>query len=212
MNTTCIVFFGLISSAAGTLFWHWLLSGLPVWEAWTFSTLFSIMITGTLVASELYKKENDALIHDVIEGDHFVKQALIADAQEEAFLLLHAQYKTGINELAQDPIALKTVISDHTIKIYDELLLDGKGNLQRQISTARDRADFERKAEEDRSTAQLRIIEGDGITITPMSSQERVHAFMASNPRCQNKDLQQAFPDIPLPSLRVYAAQYRKIN
>ena len=51
-NIVCVVFSSTVSACAGILFWHWLLSALPAWMAWTFSSLFAILVSFTLISCD----------------------------------------------------------------------------------------------------------------------------------------------------------------
>src|SRR5258708_1913853 len=72
----------IISTCAGTLFWHYLLQGLPEWQPWAFSTLFSALISFTLVSSELHRPLENEVISGSIAADHFVTQAGREDARD----------------------------------------------------------------------------------------------------------------------------------
>lgn len=160
INGLCILFFGSISASAGTLFWHKLLETLPTWQAWTFSTLFSLLITGTLVACEIYKVQNNEVVRESIIADHFTNEALLEDANEHALGLLHAKYSTEIKQIADNTDTVRIAIEEHAQGVYDNLLAGGKGLIPARIR--REKADKEaaRLQEISETNRQLRLIKG----------------------------------------------------
>lgn len=170
INGLCIFFFGIISASAGTLFWHWLLEALPAWQSWTFSTIFSLLITGTLVACEICKSQNNEIVRESIVADHFTNEALLEDANEHALAQLHQQYQQQIKSIADGTDTVKISIEEHAQAVYDHLLAGGKGLIPARIR--REKADKEaarllEKAESDR---QLRLIKGENRDTGPIVS------------------------------------------
>lgn len=125
LNTTFIVVFSVISIGAGELFWHWLLSGLPLYLSWSLSTLFSIAVSTCLIASELLKFQNEQIVIESIEATKFHKQAFIADSEEIAMERLHGKFDTKVKELSEADIMTK-IVEEKAISIYNDILFDGE--------------------------------------------------------------------------------------
>jgi hypothetical protein len=160
VNGLCIFFFGSVSASAGTLFWHRLLETLPIWQAWTFSTLFSVLITGTLIACEIFKVQNNEVVREAIVTDHFTNEALLEDMNELALGLLHAKSKTEVEKIADNTDTVRISVEEHAQSVYDNLLAGGKGLIPARIR--REKADKEaaRLQEIAETDRQFRLIKG----------------------------------------------------
>lgn len=205
-----LVFFIVVSGGLGDVFWSWSLQGIGDQTLeWTFSTIFSLLISGVMCASELYRRGNDSLIRESIESTNFMAVALKQDADAKAIAILAEKYKTEITELAENTDTIKQAISDHGVSVYDQLLLGGKGELRNNIKQAKDAREYAVKQEADKSAEQWKVINGGKLIDSPKSAYERVAKFMEENPRAINKDIVAAFPDIPEKTVKVYASQVR---
>lgn len=182
-NILSILFFGSISACAGTLFWHRLLESLPSWQSWIFSTLFSILIAGTLVACEICKEQNNEIVRESILADHFTNEALLEDANEHAMMLLHRQYKMKIQELSENTDTIGIAVEEHAQHVYDDLLAGGKGLIPARIRREKADKELAEQAENEKSMGQLRLIHGglhshpeNGaiLTVSPSSHYEKV--------------------------------------
>lgn len=151
-NEVTLIFFVLVSAGLGDLFWHWCLEGLHN-EAlsWAFSIIFSLLVSGTMCASQIYKADNDALIGESIQGSNFMAIALKKDADAKAVDILAKKYQTEIRELAETTDVIKMAISEHSETVYDELLAGGRGRIPLRIQQ-------EKKAERDATKQQLSLL------------------------------------------------------
>jgi hypothetical protein len=211
-NNVCfIAFFGIVSASAGDVFWHGLLTALPNWLAWAFSTIFAILVTGTLIACEIYRTENSAIVGESVESSHYLAQALREDANEEAVKILSERYAKEIKELAETTDTISIAIEESSQEAYDKLLSNGTGRIPLRIKQerqAKEHADIE----EARTTAsQLRLVVG-GSQASDETAYDRVRAFMERNPRAKNIDICASFPDIPSSTVKVYASKVRAEN
>src|SRR5262249_35388674 len=106
-NIVCVIFSSTVSACAGILFWHWLLSALPTWMAWVFSTLFAVLVSFTLISCELLKRQNNEIVRESIVADHYTNEAMSEDAQEAIVAEMGKRCRTKVSELAQsDVVAL----------------------------------------------------------------------------------------------------------
>jgi hypothetical protein len=172
VSVISILFFVAISCAAGTLFWHKLLESLPVWQAWLFSTLFSLLVSVTLIACELYKRTNNEIVREAIVADHFTNEALLEDANERALELLHGKYKVEIEQIAQNTGTIKYAIEEHAVSVYDNLLAGGKGLIPARIHREKADKDLQFRNEQEQVRQQLQLIKG-GRDEHPVRSIER---------------------------------------
>lgn len=210
-NVAFIVFFGIVSASAGDVFWHGLLASLPEWLAWSFSTIFAILVTGTLIACEIYRVENSAIVGESIEGSHYLAQALREDANEEAVKILSERYAKEIKELAETTDTISIAIEESSQEAYDKLLSNGTGRIPLRIKQER-QAREHAGIEEARTTAnQLRLVGGQGQA-SDETGYDRVRAFMERNPRAKNVDICASHPDIPSSTVKVYASKIRAQN
>lgn len=142
-----LVFAGaLISTCAGTLFWHYLLQGLPEWQAWGFSTLFSALISFTLVSSELHRHLENEVVSGSIMADHFTDMAGREDARDRVI----GEFANRHEQALQDTLDHNTVneIADYTAQQTLDDIFQGKGqiplHIQREREARRTAADRER--------------------------------------------------------------------
>lgn len=207
-NVTFLVFFVLVSGALGDMFWHWTLSALKNDAlAWTFSILFSLLVSGTMCAAQLFKMGNDELVHESIASGNYMALALKKDADAKAVSILSKKYATEIAELAENTDVVRAAISEHSETIYDELLSGGKGRIPLRIRQEKESLEYAAKQESELTKQQLVLINGG--TPTNLSAIERIRDFMDENPRATNKDIVAAFPDIPANTAKSYATQIR---
>jgi hypothetical protein len=198
ISRLCIFFFALVSASAGTLFWHKLLETLPVWQAWTFSTLFSLLIAGTLIASELYKRANNEVVRESIVADHFSNEALLEDANEYAMAKLHEKYGTQIEEIGENTDTVRYAVEEHAISVYDNLLAGGKGLIPARIHREKVDKEVAIEMERNETARQLRLIKGGkeerntgplALPEVPMSTEQRVRTARLNNPNMTIREL-----------------------
>lgn len=168
INGICIAFFSCISASAGTLFWHKLLESLPAIEAWIFSTLFSVLISGTLIACELFREQNNEVVRKSIVTDHFTNEALLEDANEEASKVLHDQYAKQIKEIVENTNAVKISVEEHAQRVYDNLLTGGKGLIPARIEREKADRTIAMQRQEAETERQWRLINGEQETVIPI--------------------------------------------
>jgi hypothetical protein len=167
-NEVSLIFFILVSAGLGDIFWHWCLQGLHNDVlSWSFSVVFSLLVSGTMCASQLYKADNDALIGESIEAGNYMALALKKDADAKAVSILAKKYQTEITELAEDTDVIKMAISEHSETIYDELLAGGRGRIPMRIQQ-------EKYAERELTKQQLALMAGDPIKPIQLHSLDEI--------------------------------------
>ncbi len=204
ISVVFIVFFALVSASAGALFWHKQLEVLPGWQAWVFGTLFSMIVSGTLIACELYKRINNEVIRESIVSDHFTNEALLEDANEYAMNKLHDKYKVQIEEIGENTDTIKYAIEEHAISVYDNLLAGGKGLIPARIHREKVDKEVQIEMEHEETRRQLLLIKGGKNTDTepdgkdtgprvppevPKSTEERVRAAKLAHPNATQREL-----------------------
>lgn len=81
-----IAFFGALASAcAGGLFYHTILSNLPVYESIGLSALFALVVTGTFVSSELFKEVQEQAIKEGFAGGSLAESAIKQETKRLAY-------------------------------------------------------------------------------------------------------------------------------
>lgn len=207
-NGLCIVFFGLVSASAGDIFWHQMLISLVSWMSISFSILFSLLITGTMIACELFVRENTRVIEEGIRASNLVGIAVVADAKEAASLKLAEQYSRSINDLSDHTDAIKISVQDFAIDMYGELL--GNDDLPLRIRQEKSAKQLAIEAENNKTRRQQEQI--TGASQVKSSAKDRVWEYLGDHPTARNYEVESALPDIPAKSIRVYAAQFRAQN
>lgn len=170
-NWLFVVVFSAISIAMAEIFWHTLLSCLPTVVSWLMSSVFSITVSTTLIASELLKKQNEEVIHESVQAASFHKLAMKADAEEEALSILHDEYKNRVQKLKENTPLIGNVVEENVIQIYNDLLFDGEDVIQQRIEAdnfARERAEQKRldKVREQKKSLSLRTSATENANIT----------------------------------------------
>ncbi len=167
-NEVSLIFFILVSAGLGDIFWHWCLQGLHNDVlSWSFSVVFSLLVSGTMCASQLYKADNDALIGESIEASNFMALALKKDADAKAVSILAKKYQTEITELAENTDVIRMAISEHSETIYDELLAGGQGRIPLRIQQ-------EKYAERELTKQQLALMSGGPIEPIKLHEEEEI--------------------------------------
>lgn len=208
-NGFFLLFFIIVSGGLSDVFWHWCLQGLHnELLAWSFSTLFSLLVSGVMCSSQLYKVSNDSLIEESINASNYMAIALKKDADAKAVRILAEKYETEITELAENTEVIKSAIAEHSEGIYDQLLCEGKGRIPLRIKQERDALEYASQRERELTRDQLKLING-GLSEEKLTAYERVQRFMEANPRAKNVDIIAAFPDLPSSTVKVYASQVR---
>jgi hypothetical protein len=126
----------LISTAAGTLFWHYLLQALPGWQAWGFSTLFSAIVSFTLVSSELHRRLDNEVIAESITADHFIGAAGREDARDNIFEQFADKHEEAL-EHALDADTVKQMADITAQNTLDEVF-KGSGSIPIYIARERE--------------------------------------------------------------------------
>ena len=167
----------LVSTCAGTLFWHYLLSQMPVWQAWVFSTLFSGLVSFTLVESELHKGMQTEVIGDAIDADHFVRQAGLRDAEDSILDKFHRQHTAALDSALNNDTML--AIADQTALSTVDTLYGGTGRIPEYVGQERERKAQEVVAQDERTRLQMRQLSdalesrGSRGKILPMDTAKR---------------------------------------
>ncbi len=163
-NTVFLSFFILVSAGLGDIFWHWCLAGLHSdILAWTFSTIFALLVSGVMCASQLYKIDNDVLIRESIESVNFMAIALKKDADAKAVSILAKKYETEITELANNTNVIKAAISEHSETVYDQLLCGGQGRIPLRIQQEREAHEYAIQREKELTKQQLSLMSGEPL-------------------------------------------------
>ncbi len=151
----------LISTCAGTLFWHYLFQRMPIYQAWGFSTLFSALISFTLVSSELHRRIENEVIASSITADHFTDAALKEDTRDRVIEEFADQHEKALRETlggntvrdAADYAAQRTL---------DEVLDTGQGLIPKHISRERELARQRDLDQQKQTDQQFEIIRSAG--------------------------------------------------
>jgi hypothetical protein len=212
LNGIFIGFFGLTSAAAGDIFWHACMVGMPQWQAWITSTLAACSVTGVMICTEIFRQDNAALIQESIQDANYTAIAAQQDANDAATKIMSKRYETKIKEIAEDGEAVDAAIEGYAETVYDKLLLGGQGRLQQRLRQERESREYVEQQEAERTQVQLKLIKGGAsVDSQPrLTNFERVRQFMINNPGCINKDIEAALPDIPAKSLRTMASRVRQ--
>lgn len=168
-DTAFIIIGVCISTLAGTLLWHLILSPLPVWESWLISTLFSVLVSATLVVAELKKETNTRVIEEAIIADNFTQLAAKEDGREAVIDALHSQHKSKVEELAQGETFTDaiTIEAENTL---DEVLTGGSGSIPTRLQRERELKQIAIQRERELTTRQLSLVKGGNEPISLPSS------------------------------------------
>jgi len=146
----------LVSTAAGTLFWHYLLQALPTWQSWGFSTLFSAIVSFTLVSSELHRHLDNDVISSSIIADHFIDMAGREDARDKAIERFGEKHDEAL-EKALDHNTIGEIADYTAQKTLDEVF-KGEGEIPKHIQREREARRIANEAEAKRTETQMEII------------------------------------------------------
>ena len=211
LSVGMLIFFGLVSALAGDVFLHILFVHMG-WLGWLTSTILALMVTGTMVACELFYKENLQLIEECVQPNKLLAAALKADADESALRELAKQYSAEIGRLATSTDTIRISVSEHAMDTYDKLLGGGLGRLpQRIVAEAKQEEETERH-EEEFTRGQLRLIRGGGNESESARSTtvyQRIYDFLQDSPHATNAEIASEL-DINPNTVRLYAARIRK--
>lgn len=178
-----------ISTLAGTLLWHLILSPLPNWQAWACSTLFSGLVSATLVVSELKKETNTRIIEESIIADNFTQLAAKEDARAEVIDSLHKQHKSKVTALAQGETFDAAILTEAETTL-DEVLTGGTGQIPLRLQREREVKQIAMQQDRENTTRQLSLVRGNGNglhmvslpasdTITPTSRKDVTRNYQA---------------------------------
>lgn len=146
----------LISTAAGTLFWHYLLQGLPDWQAWGFSTLFSMLISFTLVSSELHRHLENEVVSGSIMADHFTDLAGREDARDRVISEFSSRHGEALQEVLEDGTVGE--IADYTAQQTLDDVFKGQGQIPMHIQREREARRIAADRERDRTEEQMQVV------------------------------------------------------
>lgn len=147
MNKRFLVVFTIISISGGELFWHSVFFALPAVLSWTVSSLFSVAVSTTLIASELLKNQNEHVILESIQAAKLHAAAFNADSEERAMSLLHAKFESKVSEIGENSM-IAQIVEEKSRRIYDDILFGGQdvvSGLIEQESFAKEQAEVERQ-------------------------------------------------------------------
>lgn len=146
----------IISTCAGTLFWHYLLQGLPEWQAWGFSTLFSALISFTLVSSELHRHLENEVISGSIAADHFVDQAGREDARDRVISEFASRHGNALQEVLDNDTMGQ--IADYTAQQTLDDVLKGQGQIPMHVQREREARRIAAENERQQTSEQMKRI------------------------------------------------------
>src|SRR5258708_7676268 len=146
----------LVSTAAGTLFWHYLLQALPIYQSWGFSTLFSAIVSFTLVSSELHRHLDNEVISSSIIADHFIDMAGREDARDKAIERFGEKHDEAL-EKALDHNTIGEIADYTAQKTLDEVF-KGEGQIPLHIQREREARRIAAETEAKRTDQQMEIV------------------------------------------------------
>lgn len=146
----------LVSTAAGTLFWHFVLQHLPNWQAWAFSTAFSMIVSFTLVSSELHKRLDAKVVSESIVADNFVGLAAREDSRNRIIGKFAEQHDEAL-ERALDADTMKQIADATALQTVDSVF-NGQGAIPSNVSRERELMIAQQAAERERTRTQMRAI------------------------------------------------------
>lgn len=194
-NIACVLFFCVISSTAGVLFWHRLFSAMPTVQAWIFSSLFSLLISFTLVSGELFKRQNNDVIRESIAGDPFANDAMMEDMNESVAMVIAEKCVKRVSELTHSSIT-QIAIDEYAMSELDRKLAGGKGRIPLRIQQEKEEKLKEDEKDQEKLTSQLRLIQGGKgsvepvtVTIAGNSNKERVLDAKRKYPNASSRDI-----------------------
>ncbi len=146
----------VVSTCAGTLFWHYLLEALPTAQAWGFSTLFSALISFTLVSSELHRRLENDVIASSIMADHFTNMAAKEDARDRVIDEFNDKHEDALQK-ALDHNTISE-IADYNAQQTLDSVLDGQGQIPTYIQRERESRRIAADLERERTAEQMKIV------------------------------------------------------
>ena len=146
----------IVSTCASTLFWHYLLQALPDWQAWGFSTLFSAIVSFTLVSSELHRRLDNDVISSSIIADHFIDQAGREDARDRTI----SRFAEKHDEALEKALDHNTIgdIADYTAQKTLDEVLNGQGQIPLHVQREREVKRIAAENERDKTEKQMEIV------------------------------------------------------
>ncbi len=153
---TLMISGALISTCAGTLFWHYLLQALPYWQAWGFSTLFSALISFTLVSSELHRHLENEVVSGSIMADHFTNMAAREHARDRIIDKFNDKHVEALDK-ALDHNTVNE-IADYTAQQTLDGVFDGQGKIPLYIQREREARRTAAEQERNLTEQQMEIV------------------------------------------------------
>jgi hypothetical protein len=198
-NIACVLFSSTVSACASILFWHWLLSALPEWMAWTFSTLFAVLVSFTLISCELLKRQNNEIVRESIVSDHYTNEAMSEDAQEAIVSAMGKQCRTKVSELAESEV-VAVAVEEFVIGELDRQLAGGRGQIPLRIEREKEDKRIAAERDQEKLATQLRLIQGGKhpngpntgplqIAISGESTRERVNNARQNYPNASSQEI-----------------------
>ncbi len=153
---TLMLLGALVSTCAGTLFWHYLLQALPGWQGWAFSSLFSAIVSFTLVSSELHRHLDNEVISSSIIADHFIDLAGREDARDRVI----EEFAEKHDDALQDVLEHNTVkeIADYTAQQTLDSIFQGQGQIPMHVQREREARRIAAERERDLTRSQMEIV------------------------------------------------------
>lgn len=163
----------IVSTAAGTLFWHFVLHAMPVWQAWLFSTIFSGIVSFTLVSSELHKRLDTNVIGESIVADSFIQLAAREDARDSVIQKFADQHEAAL-ATALDAGTMQQIADATALSTVDSVFR-GQGAIPAHISREREMMLQQQAAERARTREQMQAINAARTgKVTPINDRVRV--------------------------------------
>jgi len=125
-----------ISTLAATLFWHWILQALPTWQAALYSITFSMVVSITLVWTELARGLNDQLVNEAVGFTSLLHVAANATFEETTLEKLHSAQHDQIHD-ASTTDTFNDAAARMTDQLLDKTVSGGNGTLAAQLEKER---------------------------------------------------------------------------
>ncbi len=191
-NMVCVTFSSTVSACAGILFWHWLLSALPEWMAWVFSTLFAVLVSFTLISCELLKRQNNEIVRESIVADHYTNEAMSEDAQEAIVDAMGKQCRTQVKELTESDV-VAVAVEEFVISELDRQLAGGRGQIPLRIEREKEDKRIAAERDQEKLSQQLRLIQGGKQPNDPTTGPLAI-AIVGETTRERIADAKQKYP------------------
>src|SRR6266702_3377230 len=146
----------ILSTCAGTLFWHYLLQDLAPWQGWGFSTLFSALISFTLVSSELHRHLENEVVSGSIMADHFTDLAGREDARDRVIQEFAGKHEDALKKTLDHNTVDE--IADYTAQQTLDGIFNGQGQIPMHIQREREARRAADDQEREKTSEQMQVI------------------------------------------------------